>query len=547
MRKILYTTLCFLGCFAYGMASDVTTYHNDNKRTAVNSQETTLTPANVTATKFGKVGFWPTDGLIVAMPLFVSGLSIGGGTHDVVYVVTEHDSIYAFDGASGQVLWRTSAIPPGEHVSSYLNCGSISPEIGITGTPVIDRANNAIYFVAATQDASNAYHQRLYALSLTAGVSLLPPREIRGTFRGSQGQSAVFNPGRHLQRPALLELNGYIYIGFGSHCDGRPYFGWLMEYQAATLQQTSLLNFAPNGNLPGGGQAALWMGGAGPAADSQGFIYVETANGAFDTELNSRGFPTLGDFGNSAVKIKPGVGSPMSIVDYFAMTNDLWEDVQDLDLGSGGPVVVDTFGAMPLVIVTGKDQNIYVLNRNDMGKWNPIKNYIYQELDGVVNFGMFSAPAFFNNTMYFGPEYGLVTAFPVGRGYLATAPSSQSTHRFPLRGSSVTISANGTSNGVVWAPECINCEDTGLVRSNAMLHAFESSEDTVPGLSSEVLHAFDASDLSREIYNTTQSGNRDLIGDGNKFITPLVANGRVYLGMTNGVVVFGLLSSGEAK
>ena len=529
MRTTVSTILFLVICAFHGMAADVTTYHNDNKRTGVNNQETTLTPGNVAPASFGKVGFWPTDGQIVAMPLFLSGVTIGGTQHDVVYVATEHDSLYAFDASNGTVLWKTSAIYSGEHVSSYPNCGAIMPEIGITGTPVIDRPNNAIYFVAATQDASSTYHQRLYALSLTTGAQLLSPTEIKATYIGAQHGYVVFDPSQHLQRPALLELNGYLYISFGSHCDEVPYYGWLMEYKAATLQQTSVLNVAPNANGPGGGAAALWMGGAGPAADSQGFIYVEIANGVFDTKLNAQGFPFLGNFGNAAVKIKPGITSPMTVVDYFTMTNAVQESQEDLDLGSGGPVVVDTFGALPLLIVSGKDTNMYVLNRNNMGKWDPNKNHIYQELDGALNYGMFSAPIFFKNTLYFGPEYGQVMAYPIVGGYVAASPSSESTHSFALRGSSVTISANGISNGVVWAPECINCLDTA------------------PGSTNEVLHAFDASDLSRELYNTTQSGNRDFIGDGNKFITPLVANGRVYLGMTNGVVVFGLLNSSNPR
>jgi hypothetical protein len=285
------------------------------------------------------------------------------------------------------------------------------------------------------------------------------------------------------------------------------------------------LNFAPTAKGPGGGASAVWMSGAGPAADSQGFIYLELANGVFDTILNSQGFPYLGNFGNSAVKIKPGIAKPMAVVDYFTMTNTVQETEQDLDLGSGGPIVVDVPGAPPLLIVTGKDTNIYVLNRNNMGKWNANKDNIYQEFPGGLNFGMFSAPAFFNNTLYFGPEYGHVTAWPIVGGLLAANPSSRSTHQWVLRGSSLTISANGTSNGVVWAPECIGCIDI----SNT-------------GVSSEVLHALDASDLTREIWNTTQSGSRDDLGAGNKFISPLVANGRVYVGMTNGVYVYGLLN-----
>lgn len=529
MRTILSTVLLSLICAISGLAVDVPTYHNDNKRTAVNSQESALSPTTVTVAQFGKVGFWPTDGQIVAMPLFLSGLTIGGAQHNVVYAVTEHDSVYAFDAASGQVLWQTSAIYSGEHVSSFPNCSSVSPEIGITGTPVIDRSSNAIYFVASTQDASNNYHHRLYALSLTTGTQLRSPTEIKATYQGPKGGPVIFNPAQHLQRPALLELNGYLYIGFGSHCDGLPYYGWLMEYKASTLTQTSVLNFAPYASGLNGSAAALWMGGAGPAADSQGYIYVETANGTFDTKLNDLGFPYLGNYGNSALKIKPGITSPMSVVDYFTMTNTVFESADDIDLGSGGPVVVDVAGAPPLVVAIGKDTNMYVLNRNNMGKWDPNQNHIYQELDGALNYGSFAPAAFFNNTLYFGSEYGHISAWRFNGANLPSIPTSQSTNTFALRGSAIAVSAYGTSNGVIWAPECINCLDSAT------------------GFTNEILHAYDASDLSRELYNTTQAGNRDFIGDGNKFITPLIANGRVYLGMTNGVTVFGHLSSAKSK
>ena len=494
MRTVLSGVLFCVAYVFQGMAVDVTTYHNDKKRTGVNNQETTLTPAVVGPATFGKVGFWPTDGQIVAMPLFLSGVTIRGAQHDVVYVVTEHDSVYAFDAASGAILWQASAIYPGEHVSSYRNCGAISPEIGITGTPVIDRSKNAIYFVAATQDVSKNYHQRLYALSLTTGAQLLSPTEIHATYYGTPGGHIAFDPAQHLQRPALLESNGYIYVGFGSHCDEVPYYGWLMEYKAATLQQTSILNLAPNPNSARIAGTSLWMSGGGPAADSQGFIYVETGNGPFDVQMDNRGFPSHSDYGNAVVKIKPGMFSPMLIVDYFAMMNTVDESDADLDLGSGGPLVVDVAGTAPLLIVVGKDTNMYVLNRNNMGKWDPNQDHVYQEMDGALRYGMFSQPIFFNNTLYSGPEFGKLVAYPIVGGYFSRSPSSQSTHSFSLRGSSVTISANGTSDGVVWAPECINCLDTASGESN------------------EILHAFNASDLSQELYNTTQSGDRDYIG-----------------------------------
>ncbi|WP_422824037.1 hypothetical protein [Variovorax robiniae] len=288
-------------------AHDVLTYHNDIARTGQNLSETILTPANVRATTFGKVGFFAVDGKVDGQPLFVGSMAIGGGTHNVLYVVTEHDSVYALDADTGARLWKASTLGTGETTSDDHGCGQITPEIGITSTPVIDRSRGAhgtIFVVAMTKDSGGGYHQRVHALDLATGAELQGgPTEIAASYLGSGPNSAsgrvVFAPSAYAERAGLLLLNGVVYTTWTSHCDGGAYNGWVIGYSADTLHQTSVLNLTPNGS---GG--AIWMSGAGPASDGSS-IYLLDANGSFDTTLNAGGFPSKGDFGNAYLRIYP--------------------------------------------------------------------------------------------------------------------------------------------------------------------------------------------------------------------------------------------------
>ena len=255
---------------------NVLTYHDDIQRTGLMPLETTLTLANVNSMTFGKVNFLATDGKVDAEPLYASNVLINNQAHNVLYTVSEHDSIYAFDADSGTLLWSTTALQSGETTSDSHNCSQISPEIGITDTPVIDRnqqPNGAIYFVAMSKDANSQYHQRLHALDLTTGAELLNgPVEIQAKYPGTGDNShngyVIFDPAQYAERAGLLELNGNIYLGFTSHCDQRPYTGWLMQYSASALTQVSVLNLTPNGN-----EGSIWQSGAGLAADPDGYIY----------------------------------------------------------------------------------------------------------------------------------------------------------------------------------------------------------------------------------------------------------------------------------
>jgi hypothetical protein len=501
---------------------DVVTYHNDNARTGQSLNETVLTPATVSASTFGKTGFFPVDGKVDGQPLFLSSVAIPGlGTHDVLYVVTEHDSVYALDAASGGVLWHVSMLGSGETTSDARGCSQVTPEIGITSTPVIDRSrgpNGTIYVVAMSRNVSGAYFQRLHALDVTSGAELLGgPKTVQGSFpgtgAGSSGGSVIFDPKQYEERAALMSLNGQIITAWTSHCDIDPYTGWIMAYDASTLAQVSILNVTPNGSRGG-----FWMAGAGPAADAMGNVYLLDGNGTFDTTLNASGFPIQGNFGNAFLKVSTSSG--LAVADYFATFNTVSQSNADTDLGSGGalvlPDLVDGTGrTRHLAVGAGKDAHIYVVDRDSMGKWHSSSNQIYQDISGALGGSVFSMPAYFNYMLYYGAAGSTLKAFSIVNGRLSSAPTSASAASFTYPGTTPGVSTAGSTNGIVWAVE-----------------------NTNPA----VLHAYDARDLTLELYNSNQApAGRDAFGAGNKFITPTIVNGHVYVGTTSGVARFGLL------
>jgi hypothetical protein len=510
---------------------NVTTYHNDNARDGWNASETTLTPQNVNFNAFGKLRELAVDGKVDAQPLYVSGLSISGQAHNVLITVTEHGSAYAFDADSGTQLWKVSALETGETTSDDHGCGQITPEIGITDTPVIDRAsgaNGTVFFVAMSKDSGSNYHQRLHALDLTTGAELPgSPSEIQASFPGngygSSGGKQVFDPGQYAERVGLLLMNGQIYMGWTSHCDDDPYTGWLMAYSETTLQQTSVLNLTPNGpSTPhyGDGEGSIWMSGAGLAGDTSGNIYFLDANGTFDSTLSANGFPSSGDFGNSFMKVST-TGNTLAAADYFAAYNLQSESDADQDLGSGGAMLLpdqtDAGGVTRhLAVGAGKDTNIYVVDRDNMGKFNASSNNaVYQEIPNGLSGGAFSMAALFNNTVYYAAVGDHLKAFPITNALLATSPASESSNTFAYPGSTPSVSSNGSQGGIVWAIE--NQNGAG------------------------VLHAFDPTNIPTELYDSNQAANgRDNFSD-NKFVTPTIANGKVFVGTQSSVAVFGLL------
>jgi hypothetical protein len=510
---------------------NVTTYHNDNARDGWNSSETTLTPQNVNFNGFGKLRELAVDGKVDGQPLYVSGLSISGQTHNVLIAVTENASAFAFDADSGTQLWKVTSLGANETPSDDHGCGQITPQIGITDTPVIDRTNGpngTVFFVAMSKDASSNYHQRLHALDLTTGAELTgSPSEIQASFPGngygSTNGSQVFEPGQYVERVGLLLMNGQIYTGWTSHCDDDPYTGWLMAYSETTLQQTSVLNLTPNGPTTphfGDGEGAIWMSGAGLAGDTSGNIYFLDANGTFDSTLNANGFPSSGDFGNSFMKVST-TGNKLAAADYFAANNLQAESDQDQDLGSGGAMLLpdqtDAGGATRhLAVGAGKDTNIYVVNRDNMGKFNASSNNaVYQEIPNGLSGGAFSMPTLFNNTVYYAGVGDHLKAFPITNALLATSPAAESANTFAYPGSTPSVSSNGSQNGIVWAIE--NQNGAG------------------------VLHAYDPTNLGTELYDSNQAANgRDNFTD-NKYVTPTIANGKVFVGTQTSVAVFGLL------
>jgi len=500
--------------------TDVTTYHNDVARTGQNIAESKLTQANVNSTTFGLLRNLSVDGKVDAEPLYLSQLSLAGTAHNVVFIATEHDSVYAFDADTGAQLWRVSLLGSGETTSDNRGCGQVSPEIGITSTPVIDRsagAHGILYAVAMSKNGST-YFQRLHALDVTTGAELEGgPVAVQATYPGTGDNSSsgqvVFDPKQYKERAALLLLNGVIYTSWASHCDFSPYTAWVMGYNQTTLSQTSVLNLTPNGHA-----GSIWQSGGGMAADPQGNIYLLMANGTFETTLDVNGFPNQQDYGNGFVKLST-TGGNLKVADYFDMSNTVSESGIDADLGSGGPMVLPdlnfgTAGILNLAVGAGKDGNIYVVNRNNMGKFSPTANNVYQELSGALPSGVWGVPAYFNNTVYYCDQNSTLKSFSILNGKLSTAPGHTGAS-FTYPGVLPSVSANGASNGIVWVIE---------------------------NTATAVLHAYVASDLAQELFNSNQaSAGRDHFGAGNKFITPMIADGKVFAATTNSVAVFGLL------
>ena len=503
----------------------VLTYHNDNMRTGRNTSETQLTLKNVNSTTFGKLFVIPTDGLVDAQPLYAPNVAIpGNGTHNVLFVASEHDTVYGFDADSGSPLWHVTMLKSGETTSDNRGCSQVTPEIGVTSTPVIDLTagpHGTIYVVAMSKDSSSNYHQRLHALDITTGAQQFGgPVDIAAKYPGtgdnSQGGFVIFDPKQYKERAGLLLVNHIVYTSWASHCDIRPYTGWIISYNETTLAQQSVLNVTPNGS-----EGAIWAAGAGPAEDTSGNIYFLDANGTFDTTLNAGGFPSNGDYGNAIMKLSTKKGQ-LAVADYFNMFNTVSESNADEDLGSGGAMVIPNFkdasGVMhQLVVGAGKDSNIYLANRTNMGKFNPNNNnQIYQEVTGQLGGQVFSAPAFSTQKIYYGAVGDAIKAFSFNSsGLLNTTPASATSTRFGYPGATPSTSGSGAKTLILWA-----------------------AENTSPA----VLHAYNASNLTVELYNSNQAANgRDHFGNGNKFITPTIANGKVYVGTTNGVGVLGLL------
>lgn len=506
----------------------VYTHHNDNMRTGQNNGETVLTPANVNSVQFGKLFSYPIDGTAFASPLYVSSVGIpGSGVHNVVYVATENDSVYAFDadGLTSSPLWHVSFLKSGVTTvpcNDVGECGDIPTQIGITSTPVIDPASGTLYVVAKTKESSS-YVQRLHALDITTGAEKFGgPVVITATVPGTGVDSVhgqeTFNALRENQRTALLLSNGVVYFAFGSHGDQSPWHGWVLGYDATTLQQVLAYNDTPNGSFGGGG---IWHAGGGLATDANGNLYFATSNGDFDA--NTHG----GDYGTSIVKL----GANGAVLDYFTPHDQAIQSSNNLDLGSAGPVLLvdQTTGTHPhLLISAGKNGTIYVIDRDNMGQFSPDNdNQIVQSLVGALpngsdEVGNFNSPVYYNGYVYFAAVNDSVRAFQLSNGSLSAGPISMTSSIYPLRGAALAVSSNNGTNGILWAVQT-NGSDPNTVNASG------------------TLFAYDANNLAEELYDSNEAGSRDTMDKAAKFSVPLVANGKVFIGSQTQLTAYGLL------
>jgi hypothetical protein len=506
----------------------VTTYHNDNYRSGANTNETTLTTANVNAQSFGKLLALPVTGAVYAQPLYVPGVNINGTSHNLVFVATEHDQVYAFDANSGAQLWHATFIGAFSFrsilpvSSSDVHCSDLKPEIGITGTPVIDPVTNTMYLVAKTKQvdrlsATPSFFQTLHALDITTGRDKVAPLRIaarvRGTGQGSSGGYLTFDPLWQAQRPGLLLQGGQVFVSWGSHCDLSNFHGWLMSFDEATLAPTGVYVSTADGI---GG--SFWASGSGPAADSGGSIYFATGNGDFNG--NSGG----NDFGDSILRlIWSGTGNSITLGDYFTPWDEATLGEDDGDVGSGGVLLLpDQPGTNHphLLVDAGKEGTIDLVDRDNMGQWQQGNDsQIVQTLPFIIG-GVWGAPAFWNNNVYFGGTADNLKAFafdPVAQ-QLSTSLTSESPEWFVYPGPSPSVSSSGTSNGIVWIVESDTC-----CTGNA------------------VLRAYDAGNLATELYNSQQNPGRDQAGLAVKFPVATIADGMVLVGAVNEVDIYGLL------
>ena len=530
----------------------VLTQHNDVGRTGQNLSETILTPQNVSAATFGKLFSYSVDGQIYAQPLYVPNVSIPGqGTHNVVYVETQNDSVYAFDadGLSPTALWQVSYVDPAAGITpvscmtdgkSDISCG-VYPIYGITSTPVIDPSTTppTMYLLSRT-DNKGTYYQTLHAIDITTGLDISGSPvnisgSVPGTGDGSDKGIVNFLSLQDLQRAGLLELNGIIYIGWAG-----AKHGWIMGYNAAgydapTLQQTAIFNTTPNSRIGG-----VWAAGNGLAADSSGNIYAAVGNALFDANTGGS------DYGDSVLKL----GADLSVVDYFTPNDQSCRAANDLDLGSGGPMILPTqSGSVPNeFLMLGKGgapcdsdpvaSRMYLLNQEDLGEYNTTQDLAVEEVIGSVQ-GYWSSPAYWQGenaaNVYSaginGPGKGdYLKMFTLDNGLLPTTPTAESTNLFPS-GATPSISANGNQDGIVWAVE--RPESLGVQ----------------PGIGPAVLYAYDATDLTM-LYSSNSALHNDVARDrggcANKFAVPTIANGKVYVGTQNELDVFGFLRSGKA-
>jgi LysM repeat protein len=528
--------------------TSVVTQHYDIARTGANTNETILTPSNVNTAGFGKLFSQTVDGWVYAQPLYMPGVTMGAGTpqagttHNVVFIATEHDGVYAFDadsntGANANPLWQVSLLiaaygavagattVPSTDVDAP---NDIKPEIGITGTPVIDPSTNTLYVVGKTKESGTTYVQRLHALDITTGAEKFGgPKKIQasvtGTGSGSTGGVVTWDPLWENQRPGLLLLNGIVYVAFASHGDNTPWHGWILAYNAGTLQQTGAWCSSPNSFASG-----IWMSGSGLAAvvpdpvnHPFGQMFTTTGNGAFDAAAP---YNNSMDYGDSIIKLDLAGGIPtMSGAvpgDDFTPHDQATLNTNDTDQASGGVLLLppSAGGGQRFLVQAGKTGRVYVLNQNSLGGYH-VNNTKDPGETAQLN-GVYGMPAYWNGNVYYWSKNDHLKAFSFVSGVLSTSPTSTSAETGEYPGSTPTVSANGTTNGIVWD---IRPEANGSTGR-------------------EILYAHDATDVSKLLYSSELNVARDNPGNTVKFSVPTVINGKVYVGTEYQISVYGLLN-----
>jgi PQQ-like domain len=500
------------------LSTDVLTYHNDLARDGANTSETQLTLSNVNPSAFGKKFQLSVDGQLYAQPLVVSGLAFTRGKlptihRNMVYVATENDTVYAFDADRGQLIWsvRTLGTSMGETPIPAVDTGSddLTPQIGITSTPVIDRSNDTIYVVAQAKRGSSTYITRLYALDLLTGAKLdggpaIIRASVSGTGSGVSNGTISFQSLIENQRSALTLVNGVVYMGFASHGDLGPYHGWVLGYDENTLQQAAVWN-----DTPAGVEGGIWQSGGGFAADSAGNLFIATGNGDFNAD-------TAGpNYSDSLVKISTTSG-PFTPSDSFTPFNQADLQGGDLDFGSTGVLLLpDDVTPVPEALVGGKEGKIYVVDQDNLGGFgNGVDNIIQTIQPSNGQGGGFDTFSYFNGNVYYASSHGTLESFSVQNdGTLAPNQNNGENISFP--GANPSISANGTSNGIVWYIDHTSGQ--------------------------AVLRAYAADDLSHQIYASNLSGKRDRAGSYVKFSTPTIANGKVFVAAADQLDIYGLL------
>jgi hypothetical protein len=566
VRLLSVLTLIFCSPFlslAFGQVN-ITTWHNDNAHTGQNLQETILTPTNVAPKTFGKLFSYPVDGMVYAQPLYVQGVTVNGATHNVTFVATENDSVYAFDADSAALnpnpLWKTAFTKSGVVAmpctanDPYCN---VYPVIGITGTPVINLANQTMYVLARTQETGPKggimYYSRLHALNITTGKEQPgSPVTVCGAVAGKGCLFAPYNttsfdlfiPQHQMQRPALVltpyagTAQGVIYVPFGQDR------GWIMAYDAATLKLLAVFCSSPNVTLSGHGLSGFWGSGGAVAADANGNLYAVTADGVFDVDT---GGP---DYGDTLIKLSLAFNSTNStysfqVLDYFSPSDQACRYANDVDLGSGAPMLLppQLGTTSPDLILLGAKgypcdgviSPVYLVDGDNMGEASGTD---IQSVDGPQG-GYWSGGAYWQSatsTYVYYAGLNSENQAPAGDNlrmwtmvngmFSPPTATAQSPQRLTI-GATPSISANGNTNGILWA----------IARQDLL--------SIKPGSKPAILYAFDATNVAHQLYSSTVNPTRDKAGAGVKFVVPTIANGKVYVATQTELDVYGLLAGSK--